>query len=61
MAILTRPERKGKDAAQARLIKLIEQQLGIVRCADCGRPLRNLRSIVLGRGPRCWAKREGRS
>jgi ribosomal protein L34E len=59
MAILTRPQPKGKDAA---LVALIERKLdGLPRCHDCRRPLYSLRSILLGRGPRCRAKMAGLS
>lgn len=58
MAILTRTEPEGKDGAQARLLALIEKELdGPPRCHDCGRPLHALKSILLGCGRVCWAKR----
>jgi hypothetical protein len=55
--MMTRQRPESKDAAQARILELIEQKLGLVRCLDCQRPLHNLRSILIGRGPRCRAKR----
>jgi ribosomal protein L34E len=41
---------------EARLVALIKKQLD-PRCHDCGRQLHALRSILLGVGPICWAKR----
>lgn len=53
--------RKGKDVAQARLVALIEKQLGgPVRCGACQRPLHAFRSVLAGIGPVCRSKRAGR-
>jgi Family of unknown function (DUF6011) len=55
--MITRPWPESKDAARARLVALIEQELGgPVRCDDCSRPLHNLRSVLIGRGPTCRRK-----
>jgi hypothetical protein len=44
--------------AQERLLAQIQKALdGPVRCGACRRPLSSLRSILLGCGPVCWAKR----
>ena len=49
-----------KQAAQARLLAEIERLLGgPIRCHECGRPLTSLRSIQLGWGPVCRARRFG--
>jgi hypothetical protein len=47
----------GQVADTARVLKLIEKQLGVVRCADCSRRLSSLRSILKGCGPVCLRKR----
>jgi hypothetical protein len=60
MAILTRAEAESKDAAKARLLATIEELLGgPARCVECGHPLTNVRSIQLGLGPVCRARRFG--
>jgi hypothetical protein len=49
-----------RGMAKADFIKWLEGLLNGTRCRDCARPLYAARSVALGRGPRCAAKRAGR-